>query len=136
MALTRKREYSRNYRIYCLLRGEQIVYIGLSMNLPKRIETHKQHGKEFDSHSSFPVNDRDSFTLESFLIRQFQPEYNKIKTIDPAKKRFAKRIGLRREDWRAIEDQADIEDRSINNMVERAANYYVKQCTCREKSAS
>ena len=61
--------------VYFLFDDKQLVYIGESDNIYRRIGQHIYEGtKKFDSFEIFPCNDRKK--LEGFLIRTLKPKYN------------------------------------------------------------
>ena len=61
--------------VYFLFDNKQLVYIGESDNIYRRIGQHIYDGtKKFDSFEIFPCNDRKK--LEGFLIRTLKPKYN------------------------------------------------------------
>lgn len=64
--------------IYFLFKGDEIVYVGQSLNIFHRVEGHKAEGsKEFDSACFFecPVDKLDEY--EIIAIRALAPKYNK-----------------------------------------------------------
>lgn len=61
--------------VYFLYDKDELVYIGQSDNLYRRIGQHIADGvKTFDRFELYPTNDR--IRLEGFLIRMFKPKYN------------------------------------------------------------
>lgn len=61
--------------VYFLYDKDELVYIGTSDNLFRRIGQHiAEKTKVFDRFELFPTNDR--IRLEGFLIRMFKPKYN------------------------------------------------------------
>lgn len=76
-------------RIYFLLQGDVIVYVGQSKILCGRIVQHIEGGKEFDLVSTFPIK-QDILTITEFMnIMFYQPVYNKDVVI---KERFFKEV--------------------------------------------
>ena len=64
-------------RIYFLLQGNVIVYVGQSKTLCGRIIQHIESGKEFNLVSTFPIK-QDILTITEFMnIMFYQPIYNK-----------------------------------------------------------
>lgn len=61
--------------VYFLYDGREIVYVGESDNLFRRIGQHIADGsKKFDRFEIYPTAERK--TLEGFLIRALKPKYN------------------------------------------------------------
>lgn len=61
--------------VYFLYDKDELVYIGTSDNLYRRIGQHiAEKTKVFDRFELYPTTDR--IRLEGFLIRMFQPKYN------------------------------------------------------------
>ena len=79
------------YCVYFLYNNNEIVYIGYTFNLGKRLGEHSQWinsrenhrnqllKKQFTHYSIIPMNDgKKAKELESKLIKKHQPKYNKI----------------------------------------------------------
>ena len=69
--------------IYALKKGDDIVYIGSSMDIYTRILEHKADGvKDFDTVSSIERKDGDDGTIRKIIemgvICELKPKYNKI----------------------------------------------------------
>ena len=66
--------------IYILYRDNEVVYVGRSNDITKRIAVHKREGKKFDRYETvkFPYY-RDRKKAERFLIELYTPGYNKQK---------------------------------------------------------
>ena len=66
------------YFVYALFRGDVVVYVGSSINVEDRVQTHLRQGeKAFDSYSFVSVNSvEEMHKLELFSIAAFDPEYN------------------------------------------------------------
>lgn len=61
--------------VYFLYDGDELVYIGTSDNLYRRIGQHIADGKKvFDRFELYPTTDR--LRLEGFLIQTLKPKYN------------------------------------------------------------
>ena len=61
--------------VYFLYDKDELVYIGQSDNLYRRIGQHIAEGKKkFDRFELYPTGDR--IRLEGFLISMFEPKYN------------------------------------------------------------
>lgn len=61
--------------VYFLYDGDELVYIGTTDNLYRRIGEHIAEGeKVFDRFEFYPTTDR--IRLEGFLIKMFKPKYN------------------------------------------------------------
>ena len=66
--------------VYFLFKGEKLVYIGKSNSIYNRIGQHVVSDKDFDSWEYYECegwNELDISQLESWLIREFSPPYNK-----------------------------------------------------------
>jgi hypothetical protein len=65
--------------IYLLIHNHEVVYIGQTMKIKKRLSMHKRD-KVFDRYHFFKIH-RDSYDkiddFESRLIARFNPKYNK-----------------------------------------------------------
>lgn len=61
--------------IYFLIKGTEIVYIGQSVSVLKRIETHFSN-KDFDSFSFLPCKKEMLDVVESLYIHLIEPKYN------------------------------------------------------------
>ena len=67
--------------VYFLYDADEIVYIGESDNVFRRIGQHIAEGKKiFDHFEIYPTPDRKR--LEGFLIRALQPKYNRSHGVD------------------------------------------------------
>lgn len=68
--------------VYFLHRKGQVVYVGMSsVNCMKRVLSHYDDGKEFDSFSIRVLDNLSDFQLkehEKVLIKKFKPEYNVV----------------------------------------------------------
>ncbi|MDH5541916.1 MAG: hypothetical protein OEY64_03015 [Nitrospinota bacterium] len=63
--------------VYFLLDKDEIVYIGMSINILYRISGHsREQTKLFDSFSYIPVSPEYLGAAETYLIKRFQPKYN------------------------------------------------------------
>lgn len=64
--------------VYLLLKGDDVVYVGQSINYTARIASHK-HDKDFDSFDLVPVSPHEDLNLIEFAyIAKFQPKHNKM----------------------------------------------------------
>ena len=78
------KEYMRDETpkyIYFLLSGEEVVYIGQTVNLHNRI---KQHGydKDFDRVFEFKCEEGSADLVEKEFIQKYSPKYNKAHLCD------------------------------------------------------
>lgn len=62
--------------VYLLKTGEEIVYIGQSINVPSRVQQHIRDGKIFDSVAIIPCDKEYLDTKEMFLIKLIKPPLN------------------------------------------------------------
>ena len=75
--LANSHKVSDKYRVYFLLDGETIVYVGISKSINERFLIHK-HNKTFDGFSIFDIGDEcDAKEVESEIIFSMKPKYNK-----------------------------------------------------------
>lgn len=110
--------------VYLLLRGGEVVYVGQSVSLPTRIETHRATGKQFDAVRYFevpddwkPAKEWKAVTLDTFeraLIRFFKGELNvdhmKRQVYRGAELEALKHLGLpaeglEKDDWAKVRDR-------------------------------
>ena len=72
--------FKKEPRLYFLIDGRTVVYIGQTMDLCARIGAHLRH-KEFDKAATFIVDRREINDREDVNIMAYKPQYNKqIKT--------------------------------------------------------
>jgi hypothetical protein len=72
--------------IYFLFEGDEIVYVGASVNFVERIGAHAsgQYKKKFDSFTAIPVPDGISpLNLEYAYIAKYRPKLNSMRAYDP-----------------------------------------------------
>lgn len=70
--------YKAKRGIYFLIRNLEIVYVGQSINIPSRIQTHLNEGsKKFDRVSYVYLEHEDLDYFETAYILKFRPYYNK-----------------------------------------------------------
>lgn len=62
--------------VYFLVRGDEVVYVGQSVQIPSRISSHRQGGKVFDLvfYLTCPAAELDA--IESAFIRALKPKLN------------------------------------------------------------
>ena len=68
--------------IYCLYKFDELVYIGISRNVYKRILEHHYNDVDFDKDNIFYYDGYEPFdgileVAEAIAINYFEPEYNK-----------------------------------------------------------
>lgn len=74
--ISNSHKVSNKERIYFLLDGDEIVYVGMSKSINERFLVHK-HGKKFDGFSIFDVDEHsDCKEVESEIIFSMKPKYN------------------------------------------------------------
>jgi hypothetical protein len=63
--------------IYLLMLDGQIVYVGSSLHMPRRVAEHRMNGRPFDQvfYIRTTADQRDA--LERLLIRQLDPQQNR-----------------------------------------------------------
>jgi|SRR6185312_1452060 len=71
--------------VYLLLLDGQIVYVGSSLDVPKRIATHRTNGRAFDKAYCIGTTLSERVVLERALIAAIQPTQNRygVKTRTP-----------------------------------------------------
>lgn len=62
--------------IYFLLHNDNVVYVGQSSNVEKRIIQHRCSEKQFDSYRIIPCDEDLLLYYEKRWIKQFKPVYN------------------------------------------------------------
>lgn len=62
--------------VYFLLRGEDVVYVGQSVDVLGRISRHRREGKRFDAYSYMECSPDAMDRLERLYIKAFVPEEN------------------------------------------------------------
>lgn len=66
--------------IYFLIDQGEIVYVGQSVDVFKRIREHRQEGyKKWDRFSMIPVREEKLTEVETWYIQHFRPRYNKTR---------------------------------------------------------
>lgn len=66
--------------IYFLIDGNEVVYVGQSMNLPMRIHQHRlKDEKKFDRFTVYPCDKALLDRLEGHYIARFSPRYNTMR---------------------------------------------------------
>jgi len=63
--------------VYYLYDGENLVYIGKTIQLPVRIAVHGLSNKQFDSYTFRPCSKDDMPRTEVYAISHHKPKYNK-----------------------------------------------------------
>ena len=72
----------KNIGCYILIRKNEVVYVGKSVNLLSRINTHLNEGlKDFDDYDFIYCEKDELDKKESELIKKYNPEYNIQKPI-------------------------------------------------------
>jgi hypothetical protein len=77
--------------IYFLVSEHQIMYVGSTINLKSRIREHVKNKDSFDSAYVVSVNGGGEFShihIESLMISELEPSWNKVKPYVPEKIRF------------------------------------------------
>jgi hypothetical protein len=65
--------------VYFLFDGLELVYVGQSLNLHRRVISHVEQGvKKFDRFSFLVCPPSDKFPLEHLYISKFKPKYNML----------------------------------------------------------
>lgn len=67
---------ARCYGIYFLIRNKEIVYVGMSRDIPGRIDQHKENGMPFDSFAWFEAPENFLRDIEAYYIRRIKPFLN------------------------------------------------------------
>jgi hypothetical protein len=63
--------------IYFLIKDNEIVYVGQSIHIPRRLKTHKRDQKSFDKVFFVECKRKELDCLERKYIRKFVPKLNK-----------------------------------------------------------
>ena len=72
-----KRRHVPRLGVYFLLLGDELVYIGSSMDMPQRVAQHKTNGRRFDRVFYIETRPGERLGLEAILIRALGPRHNK-----------------------------------------------------------
>lgn len=73
--------------IYFLLKNDEVVYVGKTVNLFERIMTHqKQCSKDFDDYVFYKIDNEKLDICERYFINKLKPIYNN----DPLTKKIKK----------------------------------------------
>jgi hypothetical protein len=62
--------------VYLLLRNGRIVYVGSSLDMPKRVAAHRSNGRPFDKAFYIATTAKERVALERVLIRIIDPAQN------------------------------------------------------------
>lgn len=81
--LIKGRYLTKNFNtpcIYLLYLNDNIVYVGQTLCLARRIQEHMESGKEFDSFCvhTYMEDEYIRLQMERILIRKHRPKYNKV----------------------------------------------------------
>ena len=73
-----KKEIPKNVSgIYFLFSGDELVYVGKSLNAIARVHSHKKENiKRFDSYSVIECEEKELEKLEAEYIKKFKTKYN------------------------------------------------------------
>lgn len=64
--------------VYLLFRAGRLVYIGSSLDMPKRVASHDANGRPFDEVHYIETSPSKREDVERELIRAFQPPQNRL----------------------------------------------------------
>lgn len=81
--------------IYFLLKDKEIVYVGQSIDIDRRIKDHSYNGKDFDSFEYIECDKSDLTRLETLYIVKFQPMLNKIIPLYGAKELYVNDMSMK-----------------------------------------
>jgi len=110
--------------IYFLLDKEEIVYIGKSTNIIKRVTEHFSEGiKKFNLYSYIPVEVDSLSEAEDFFIKKYKPKYN-IRLVK--EKNSYKTINISEDLHNLLEYYSEKTGISIRTLAETAIRYYLK----------
>ena len=62
--------------VYFLVRGREIVYVGLSCCFAERLERHIKDGREWDMVFLLPIFERGAMAVEGYYIKTLRPPEN------------------------------------------------------------
>ena len=62
--------------VYFLFKGDEIVYIGKSINIIGRVMSHTKD-KDFDTWCYIPIDELEQGPIEEMAIQRYKPKYNK-----------------------------------------------------------
>ena len=63
--------------VYLLMRDGQVIYVGSSLNMPRRVAGHRANGRPFDQVFYIATKADQREALERTLIRQINPKQNR-----------------------------------------------------------
>jgi hypothetical protein len=66
--------------VYLLMRKGKVVYIGSSLNMPRRVADHRTNGRPFDKAFYIATTPREREALERVLIAAIRPLQNRVGT--------------------------------------------------------
>ena len=69
--------------VYLLMLKGKVVYIGSSLNMPKRVEQHRSNGRPFDKAHFIATEANERGELEQTLIRALHPSQNRAHRTRP-----------------------------------------------------
>jgi hypothetical protein len=69
--------------IYCLTQGLDIVYVGSTINLQRRLYGHRRDGTPFTEVYVHYVRPEDRYRIESNQIRRLRPRLNENSVLIP-----------------------------------------------------
>ncbi len=75
-----KCNYKKSHTVYFLISGGEIVYVGRSVDVFKRLGDHSSgyEKKVFDSYFCIKTNEKNVSKIEKKYIIKFKPKYNNI----------------------------------------------------------
>ena len=111
--------------IYFLFKGDQLVYIGKSVNLAGRMIEHNS-SKDFDYVRYIPCQKELLYHYELRLIKYFKPPLNRAGLIFKTPKALC-RLVFEMELMDRLRTWAEKENRSLNNLVETILKEHVKK---------
>jgi hypothetical protein len=79
LSIKRPIEKRYNFGVYFLLKGDEVVYVGKSVNSEKRVFDHVGSEKDFDSYCFIPCESEyhdDLLDMEAQYILKYLPKYN------------------------------------------------------------
>lgn len=72
-------EEDRRCGVYLLRQGDEVVYVGRSTRMGKRLAEHHASGRPFDGYEVIPCDEKTSVWLERELIRTLKPAQNLVR---------------------------------------------------------
>ena len=111
--------------IYFLKDGDNVVYIGQSVDIEKRIEHHERSDKKFDSFYFEECSRSELSVKEKNCIIEMKPKYNKFHNSNATIEKFCAKIELRNKlvGFQARQSEKERIDKVTKDMIETKSEW-------------